>query len=371
MTTIRPGNLLPTLMLGSALLVPSVTTAAIPLAGDALEVYGRFHLSLDISDTDRPNDSTNFGVSSNSSMFGLRGKHVVDPRATLLWQLEQGFRPDSATGTLATRNTFLGIENADYGTLLAGYHDTPFKDVAKRWAVLSYTVADRRAILGSGNGVNNVMNGRGKSSLLYKHSFRDLEVRVMYAADTVDANSGAGPDDNDNRLISAAAWYTVGALELSAGYERWSNLSTTNSITDTSVNGRATGLRLAASHRIGGNARVGLLFETIDTSSAGLAGLDRNAYGINGSYREGLYTFDAQLMMAGNHRNQSSSGAINLGLGITRAINPQLEVYGAFSMTDNDSNARYNAVGGGHGDLVPTSAGGTPYALSAGAVFRF
>lgn len=365
MNKLRNGFLLPAIALGASLAVPATSMAAIQLSGNALEVYGRFHLSLDINDADQAGSSTNLGVSSNSSMIGFRGRHAVDPRATLLWQLEQGFRADSGSGNLATRNTFLGVENPDYGALLAGYHDTPFKDVAKRWAVLSYTVADRRAILGSGDGINNVMNARGKNSMIYINKVQDLEYRVMYAADTVDANGGAGPDDNDNQLFSAAAWYTLGALEVSAGFERWSNLESG------AQSGRATGLRLAATHRVGGNGKVGVLFETIDTNTAALAGLDRNAFGFNGSLRQGALTFDAQLMIAGDHRGQGSSGAINIGLGVTRAINPQLDVYGAFSMTDNDSNANYNAVGGGHGDLVPTSDGGTPYAFSVGGVFRF
>ncbi len=366
MNKIRTGNLLPAFALGMSLAVPATSSAAIQLAGDALEVYGRINMSIHINDTDQPGSSTNLGVSSNTSLLGFRGKHQVDPRATLLWQLEQGFRADSASGNFASRNTFLGIENPDYGALLAGYHDTPFKDVAKRWALMNFTVADRRMILGSGDGINNVMNARGKNSILYINKVQDLEFRVMYAADTVD-NPSAGPDDNDNQLVSAAAWYTLGALEVSAGFERWSNLGGTIGV----VNGRATGLRLAATHKVGGNAKLGVLFETIDTNTAGLAGLDRNAFGFNGSLRQGALTFDAQLLIAGDHRGQGSSGAINIGLGVSRAINRQLDVYGAFSMTDNDSNANYNAVGGGHGDLVPTGNGGTPYAFSVGGVFRF
>lgn len=372
MNKLRNGFLLPAIALGASLAVPATSMAAIQLSGNALEVYGRLHLSLDINDTDQAGTSTNLGVSSNSSMIGFRGRHAVDPRATLLWQLEQSFRADSGSGNLATRNTFLGVENPDYGAVLVGYHDTPFKDVAKRWAVLSYTVADRRAILGSGDGINNAMNARGKNSIIYINKVQDLEFRVMYGADTVDANGGAGPDDNDNQLFSAAAWYTLGALELSAGFERWSNMGgTVLTGPAADAGGRATGLRLAANHKVGGNAKLGVLFEAIDTNTAGLAGLDRNAFGFNGSLRQGALTFDAQLMIAGDRRGQGSSGAINIGLGVTRTINPQLDVYGAFSMTDNDSNANYNAVGGGHGDLVPTNDGGTPYAFSVGGVFRF
>jgi hypothetical protein len=40
-------------------------------------------------------------------------------------------------------------------------------------------------------------------------------------------------------------------------------------------------------------------------------------------------------------------------------------------MTDNDDNAQYAAVSGGHGDVVGTSPGGTPNSFSAGFSFAF
>ena len=52
-------------------------------------------------------------------------------------------------------------------------------------------------------------------------------------------------------------------------------------------------------------------------------------------------------------------------------LDKQTDVYAAFGVTDNDNNARYNGVDGGHGDKVPTVLGGTPSAISAGFQFYF
>lgn len=114
-----------------------------------------------------------------------------------------------------------------------------------------------------------------------------------------------------------------------------------------------------------------MIFETIDTSGADMAELDRNVIGINGSYRFRKNRVDAQLMYAGDHRSQSSSGALNLGVGIAHQFDRQIEIYAAASITDNESNARYKATDGGHGDEVGTAFGGTPRAVSAGIVYRF
>ena len=102
-----------------------------------------------------------------------------------------------------------------------------------------------------------------------------------------------------------------------------------------------------------------------------MANLDRNAFGANASYRVGPTILDAQILFAGNHRGTGSSGAINIGLGLTHVYDDNVQVYTAFSITDNESNGRYPAVGAGHGDLVGTETGGMPWAMSAGLVYRF
>ena len=47
------------------------------------------------------------------------------------------------------------------------------------------------------------------------------------------------------------------------------------------------------------------------------------------------------------------------------------QVYAAFTMTDNDSNAEYQGIDGGHGDELTTDPGGSPMAISVGAVYKF
>ena len=191
----------------------------------------------------------------------------------------------------------------------------------------------------------------------------------MYAAQGQSGGDG-GADDNDNAALSGAFWYTVGPLELSGALEHWFGFNT-NRPDGPDTDGRVTGLRLAARHAIGANGSAGLIFETIDTSDAEMAELDRDMIGINGSYRFGKNRIDGQLMYAGNRRGQSSSGAINLGVGIAHQFDRQIEIYAAASITDNDANARYKATDGGHGDEVGTNFGGTPRAISAGLVYRF
>jgi predicted porin len=361
--------------LGTALIAAAGTSqshAAIQIAGEKLEVAGRLHFSVDLSTTDgQPADGsgegTNLGISSNSSYLRFAGKHPLDTSWTLQWQVEQGFRGDAGGGNWASRNTYLGFEHERYGKLRIGFYDTPYKTMGKRWAVLTDTVADRRAILGAGAESANVMNVRAANSVIYLNKVNNLEFELMYAAQGQTGDDG-GVDDNDNAALSGAFWYTVGALELSGALEHWFGFNTPVA---PDADGRTTGLRLAARHAIGPNGSAGVIFETIDTSGAEMAELDRNMIGINGSYRFGKNRIDGQLMYAGNHRGLGSSGAINLGIGIAHQFDRQIEIYAAASITDNDANARYKATDGGHGDEVGTAFGGTPKAISAGLVYRF
>lgn len=352
--------------LGIGLCTPGAAAAAIPLVGKALELTGRMHLSLDASDTDGP-EGSNIGVSSNTSYVGLRGVRGVNETWTLQWQIEQEIEVDDGSGGWASRNTYLGMEHIRLGTLRVGYQDTPYKTMGGRWSVLTDTVADRRAILGAGAESNNVMNQRARNSVMYLNKVGGLEYQLMYAAQG-QAGSDGSVDDNDNAAISGALWYRAGALELSAAAERWSGLNTG---IGGGTDGRATGVRFAAQQSIGQQGRVGAIVEIIDTSADNMAELDRNMLGVNGSYRSGAYVLDAQLMFAGNRRGLGDSGAINLGLGVTRQIDPMIDVYGAFSVTDNEANAQYKATDGGHGDEVGTVPGGTPMVISAGIILRF
>lgn len=347
---------------GAALALSAHAHASVPLAGPALEAYGQIDLSLDLSDTDSPGDSSNLSLSSNESHLGLKGQHDINPQLSLVWQLEQEYRTDEGGGEFATRNTYAGFHGSRFGTVLFGFYDTPYKSVGTRWDVLGTTVGDSRAILGASAVDGDVMNQRARNALLYTNTFQGLEVQAMYATDAQD-NDSNNVDDNDNDLFSAAVWYTLGLLQVSLAYEDWSNLQTTGGNSD------VNGLRIAASHQVTRAGRLGLIFETISAND--IPTLDRNVFGVNGTYNVGTYTYAAQVLIADSNDDQGDSGAFRLGLGVTRQLDAQTRIYAAFGMTDNEQNARYNGVDGGHGDKVATTAGDTPNAFSAGFSFAF
>jgi predicted porin len=352
-------TLIPTLLASTALALSPSAGAAVALAGPALEAYGKIDLSLDLSDTDIPGDSRNFSLSSNDSLLGLKGRHDINPNLSLIWQLAQEYRTDEGGGEFATHNTFAGFSGSNFGTALFGHHDTPFKTVGTRWSVLGSTVGEARSILGaSAGGEGDVMNQRASNALLYMNTFQSLEVQAMYATDAQDGTPD-NVDDNDNDMFSTAVWYTLGLLKVSLGYEDWSNL----------LGGDVSGLRLAASHQVTRDGQLGLIFESISTDDA--PALDRNVVGVNGSLRAGAYTYAAEVLVADNSDAPGDTGALKIGLGVTRQLDAQTQIYAAFALTDNEDDAQYKAADGDHGDEINTTPGGAPSAISIGFSFAF
>jgi predicted porin len=348
-------------MLCAAVVMPA-TASAYEIIGKKLEVYGKAHISIDASDNDRssPNGQSDTSISSNSTRLGFKGQHDISDKLAVVYKIEQEIIFDQGSGTFATRNAYVGLKGS-IGTVLAGQHDTPFKDVGGKWDMFGDTVADRRAILGASATNGNKVNQRGKNALLFiSHFDAPLELRAMYSTDGGDSASNA-IDNNDNDMFSTSLVYKTKKLRVGAAYEDWNNLDNTY--------GNVDGWRVAGSYDFG-QFKAGLIYETLDSSDS--PQFDRNVWGINGAFKLASdTTLKAQYLVADDYSGVSRSGANMASIGIFNKLDKQTTIYAAYTRTDNDTNAKFQAVDGGHGDEVKTDLGKTPTALSAGLIFKF
>lgn len=338
----------------------SMAAHSIELVGKQLELYGKVHLSLDYSDPDVSGEDSQFSVSNNSTRIGFRGEHVVNPDITLGWQYEQGVNIDNGGGEFASRNSFLSVQGG-FGELRAGHHDTPSKSMGSAWGMFSDTAGDRRAILGAYSGYGNVLNDRADNALLYLKDFSGLSLRAMYSASNPSEDVSGDLDDNDFDLASLSLGFDTGPLNLSAAVESWSL---------DPVNGaeKVDNLRLGVRYRME-SMRFGAIFESTDSDDDIY---NRNAWGVNAAVSLSPRT-DARLqfLMADDHAGVSDSGASQLALGVFNKLDDATEVYAVFTTTNNDDNAQFQGIDGGHGDELETGPGGSPSAISVGGVLRF
>jgi predicted porin len=347
--------------IAGALSVPAVASA-MQVAGEDLEIYIKAHVSLDVSDPDNPAVDSQTSISSNSSRIGFKGKHKLENGMTALFQIESKVGFDESGSSLATRNTFVGLQDG-FGTVLVGYADTPFKELGGDFTLFGDTVADRRAILGSGVGSSNAINDRATNMIEYKNKFGPTEVKIMYSTSTPnnDLPSAPGIDDNDNALASGSVVYKDGPLAVGLAFESQDNASNATPAQ------KVDGTRLGVMYDFGGFG-LGAIYESL--SSDDIAALDRDAYGVNGTVKLSSDTkLQAQVLIADENAS-TETGATMTSFGVSKKIDKNSEVHAIYTSTSNDDNANYQGVEDGHGDELKTVNGGSPNAFSLGFVYK-
>lgn len=135
--------------------------------------YGTADLSYDMVNTgtaaNGTKGTTKRVVSSNVSKFGFKGAEDLGGGLAAVWQIEQQINiDDAAKNTFASRNTFAGLKG-DFGTVLLGIHDTPYKLTTRKLDVFGDSIADNRALLGgiTGTSAAAAFDGRQNNVLAY------------------------------------------------------------------------------------------------------------------------------------------------------------------------------------------------------------
>jgi hypothetical protein len=282
-----------------------------------------------------------------------------DSNLTAIYKLEQEVSVGSGSAdTFTTRNTYVGLKGF-FGQVIAGKHDTPFKIIGSKWGLFGDSVGERRSVLGAKSSGGNTMNQRGENAIMWSKKFGDLKAMVMYSADASDDDPDV-VDTKGDTLASVGVLYKSKSspFYFGAAYEDWDSLK--GSATD--------GYRVMAGYKAG-FGQVGVIYEDISSKDTSL---DRSVYGLNGKYKlaKGL-DLRGQVLVADDSAAGAETGATRVSLGIFKKYDKQTQLYAAYGQTDNDANAKYQGVDGGHGDEVKTENGGTPSAFSVGIIYKF
>ncbi|MEQ9565528.1 MAG: porin, partial [Pseudomonadales bacterium] len=304
------------------------------------------------------------GISSNTTKIGVRGRLAFKSNVEMLYQVEQFVDLDSDERIdFSTRNTFLGI-SGNYGEVLVGRHDTPFKLVSSRYSILTDTIGDRRAILGASAVDGNRLNRRADNMILWRNnkelSSGNFDWIVQYSPN---ANNSSGIPNNDDRSMWGlwGQWRGQG-FSAAIAHDSWSGIFA----------GEIGATRIAA-RKTYGPFTSALIYEHIthDLAGGGQGILDRDAWGANLVYASESWKYSFQILSAMSHALAPDSGAQMVTFAAEKAINSALIGYAAYSQTNNEENASYQAVDGGHGDELGTLPGGTPRAFSVGLKYSF
>ncbi|MDH5326357.1 MAG: porin [Gammaproteobacteria bacterium] len=331
------------------ILVGSALACGASISQAEVTIYGKAHLSLD--SLDNGTDSFMF-VSSNSSRLGLKGDEDLGEGLKLMWQIESSVTADAGGGTIAGRNTFVGI-GGNFGKVLLGQHDSPFKSLGRKADLFGDQVGDSRNLI-SGDGSSNVgFDPRLDDALVY--------MSPNFSGFTLSVALGQEDGVTDGGATSISGVYSNGPITAGVAIETH----------DAGLGGGAdseSGTRIAGSYKMDA-FKINALYQTL-TDMGGTAGNDSTTLGVGGAFKMGKNAFKAQFYTLDT--DAVDSNATMIALGFDHKLSKMTTVYAAYASTSNDANVAYSASGGGHGDsAVPPTAGDDSSALSFGIVHSF
>ncbi len=165
----------------AALAVPSIAAAEVKIIGQAqLELVST---SGDATEGLTLDDSSESGVvgSGNASMIGVTGSHDLGNGMTALYKVNFNFFSDDLANpgeqnTLKDRDQFIGLKG-DFGTVLAGTMNTPYKSTTASWDPFLATFLQARGNNGMSK-TGGLYNSYGQNVLAYANTFGGTKVVV-------------------------------------------------------------------------------------------------------------------------------------------------------------------------------------------------
>ena len=333
--------------------IMTAATLFAPLALADVQIYGRAHVSVDsLSD----GDDSGFNVSSNSSRLGFRASLDVAEGLTGFMQLEQGVRFENGSGTLASRDSFVGLRGS-YGELRLGFFNTPLKNINSKVDFFRDQIGEIRNLTRLGetySGGDFDFDSRFRNGIHYKSpAIKDVTFDLHYSTNT---DSGVNVDGNNDAISTALTWETDENY-LALAYERKNDT--------VSEAWRLGAGRTFGNWRVNGVAQLA----TIEGSSFGTA-QDVNTVGGGASYK-----LNPQITLKGQYYMLSADGtdrdAQMLTVGMDYIWNSSFRLLLAYAQTDNESAVNYPMSKGGHGAQLTPLVGATPKGVSAGFRYNF
>ncbi|CAN7419733.1 porin [Pseudoduganella sp. LjRoot289] len=201
------------------------TFAAAASAQSNTTIYGIVNIGTVYSKSDVA--PTRWGVDSGGwygSRLGFRGTEDLGNGLSVVYQLENGFSPDTGNlgqgGRLFGRHSWVGFKG-DFGTVRFGRSWTPTYCLLTD--VIDPFEDGMSGAAGAffGRNIFNAIDIRMQNAVFYKHTIAGVTADVAYSLGEVAGNASA------NRQISTAFTYGTGPLKAVLGYQNINDVAGT------------------------------------------------------------------------------------------------------------------------------------------------
>ena len=382
----------------AALATAFAAPAASYAATSNVDVYGRFAASYNVLNTDTNvagQDKTLYQVSSNNSYIGFKGNEDLGGGLKAIYQLEVGIDVDGGNGgksagsnlsgafggtnSFAYRNTFVGLSSSDYGTVLLGRHDTPYKMATSKLDVFGNEPADYRNVIGNIGGTQVFAQRTGNTIAYVTPNIMGFTGVFAYVAGN---EIGNGPAPNADAW-SVAGMYNNGPIFASLAYERHNNVTAAG--TDDHAWKAGVGYDF-------GPGKIGLVYEdataatiwdTLASYVPGATTTSRSAVLLDGAYNvTGNVVLKASWGHLGNLSNTTTggTGANSYAVGADYVFSKRTKLIAQYQKISNDSHGTYGvgfgtnnyyAAGTGYSGGTTGAPGNSPSIISVGIVHTF
>ena len=346
----------------AAVVVAGSIVVAAPAQALDVTVYGRAHLSLDHLDN---GDESSQYLNTNSSRVGVRAS--MDTGVGIIAEAKYESRVALDDGGIdlfaGARESYLGARG-DLGVLRAGRITAPMMVAMDRFQLFGDQVGDAGNFLGGGGLVNRYGN-------VVVYSTSDW----WGAADPWRFTAGVippGGDDRDPGFLLGFD-YEEGPLFVNVGLNHFRKDADALGVNEKNM----TGAQLWVDYTIGPTRLQGAVQASRNRNGADDADDFVYLLGARHGLTDATFIKAHVLYLDADARD---SDALMVAIGLDHFLSPQLRIYIAAAMTDNDGEQNKTPWGWGHADrsnpnpsaeLDPGAFDETTYAVSVGARFDF
>jgi predicted porin len=193
---------------------------AAPLAAQAqtanVTLYGRVNLGLTYIDANGSNPSTQ-RLDENSSRFGIRGTESLGGGLNAIFQIESSTPVDAGGGTLAGRDSFLGLQGS-WGTVKWGRMTMPYDDLTGIFGTITLNTSIlAMSSIWANNGGNAKNQGSfdARLSNVFRYDSPNIAGFTGAAAISLDSEDGR----TDPFVLSLQGTYRNGPFVGAVAYE--------------------------------------------------------------------------------------------------------------------------------------------------------
>ncbi len=310
-----------------ALAVAALASSA-SFAQSNVTIYGEANAGVEVTNVNGGGISKN-RVESQTSYIGFKGAEDLGNGLKAIFQIESGVNlTGSANGTattdsLATRNTYVGL-SGNFGTVLMGRHDTPYKMSSQKLNLFKGTTSEYTAIVGEGSSQFDL---RATNVIAYvSPNYNGFSGSLAHVA-----NEGKTSSTNTPNAWSLALNYDQGPVFASYGYERH---------TDIAGQDTANANKVTLGYNINESSLVGVLYERIDAKTAGVED-KRDAWGLAAKYTMGRFAVKGKYVWAQDSKvggvDQNDASKL-YSLGVDYSLSKRTTAYAQYSKLVNDAN---------------------------------